>query len=72
MPVTRSHPGTQTLILTQIQEITIMLNGSVTGMPLVLEFQKIFLRLAILPESDITFTAEDLSSWADAFWKTME
>jgi hypothetical protein len=44
-----------------------MLNGSVTGTPLVLEFQKIFLCLAIPPESDITFTAEDLSSWADAF-----
>ena len=73
MPVTRSHPGTQTLIPTQIQEITIMPNNSVAGAPpLVLEFQKIFLRLAIPPESDTTFTAEDLSNWADVFWESVE
>ena len=65
-PVTTPyHPGTQ--IPTQIQEITIMSNDSVTGAPLVLVFQKIFLRPAVLPQSDITFTAEDLSSWEDAF-----
>jgi hypothetical protein len=68
-PVTRLHPGTQTMIPTQIQEITIMPNDSVTGAPpLVWEFQKIFLRPAIPPESDITITAGDLSRWAADIW----
>jgi hypothetical protein len=70
--VTRLHPRTQSLIPTKIQEITIMPNSSVTGaLPLVLEFQKIFLRPAIEPEDDISFTVEDLSGWADTFWEYM-
>jgi hypothetical protein len=69
--VTRAHPNPNTQIPTQIQEITII-NNVVTGSPLVLEFQKIFLRPSVLPESDIIFTAADLSGWADAFWSVME
>jgi len=42
--------------------------NAVTGAPLVLEFQKIFLRPAVLPESDITFTAQELSTWAARIW----
>jgi hypothetical protein len=67
---TRSHPSS---IPTKIQEFTIMPDGSVTGaLPLVLEFQKIFLRPAIPPECDITFSEEDLSVWADDFWKSVK
>jgi hypothetical protein len=71
-PVTRAHPNPNTQIPAQIQEITIMPNNVVTGAPLVLEFQKMFLRPSVLPESDITFTAADLSGWADAFWRSVK
>jgi hypothetical protein len=54
-------------IPTRIQEITITQN-TVTGGPLVLEFQKIFLRPAVLPESDLTFTTQELSAWAARVW----
>jgi hypothetical protein len=54
-------------IPTKIQEITIVSN-TVTGAPLNLEFDKIFLRPAVLPESDITFTAQDFSAWAARIW----
>jgi hypothetical protein len=50
-------------IPTRIQEITIDPN-TVTGAPLVLEFAKIFLRPAVPPEIDITFTGQELSTWA--------
>jgi hypothetical protein len=69
---TRAHSNPNTQIPSQIQEITIMPNNIVTGSPLVLEFQKIFLRPPVLPESDITFTAADLSRWADIFWQSVE
>jgi hypothetical protein len=70
--VTRAHPTPNAQIPAQIQEITIMPNNVITGSPLVLEFQKIFLRPSVLPESDIIFTAADLSGWADAFWRTVK
>jgi hypothetical protein len=56
---------------TKVQEITIVSNNvadgplpAVTGGPLVLEFDKIFLRPALLPETDITFNVQELSAWA--------
>jgi hypothetical protein len=51
-------------IPTKIQEITIDRN-TVTRAPLVLEFAKIFLRPAVPPEIDITFTGQELLNWAD-------
>ncbi|RMZ76861.1 hypothetical protein DV738_g4694, partial [Chaetothyriales sp. CBS 135597] len=48
---------------TQIQQITLEPN-TVTGAPLILEFEKLFLRLAVPPESDITFSAQELSDFA--------
>ena len=50
------------LIPTNTQEITIIPN-TVTGAPLVLEFEKVFLRPAVLLESDIRFTGQELSDW---------
>jgi hypothetical protein len=62
---------------TKVQEITIVSNivtgrplpitegpFTITGAPLVLEFDKIFLRPAVLPETDFTFNVQDLSDWA--------
>jgi len=51
----------------KIQAITIAAN-TVTGAPLILEFDKIFLRPAILPENDITFSTQELSAWAAGIW----
>jgi hypothetical protein len=65
-------------IPTKIQEITIVSNTvagaplpaaiggpfTVTRVPLVLEFDKIFLRPPVLPETDITFNVQELSDWA--------
>jgi hypothetical protein len=56
-------------IPTKVQEMTILPDNTISGsLPLVLRFQDIFLRPAILPEGDITFTVEDLSKWADKVW----
>ncbi|KIN05884.1 hypothetical protein OIDMADRAFT_17046 [Oidiodendron maius Zn] len=63
-PRTRSYQPTPT----KVQEITIDPNNNVTGAPLVLEFQKIFLRPAILPEMDFIFTTQELSRWAADIW----
>jgi len=43
-------------------------HGTVTGAPLTLEFEKIFLRPPVLPESNLVFTAQDLTAWANDFW----
>jgi hypothetical protein len=70
-PPTRAFPNAPNipppLIPTKMHEITILQN-TVTGAPLVLEFDKIFLRPAVLPETDITFTAQELSTWAAGIW----
>jgi hypothetical protein len=58
-------------IPTKIQQITVVSNAvaggplPVTGGPLVLPFDKIFLRPAVLPETDFTFNVQDISNWAD-------
>jgi hypothetical protein len=42
----------------------------IAGAPLILEFDKIFLRTAVPPnESDVVFSAADLALWVDYFWK---
>ena len=66
-PVTGAFNNPNTLIPTKMQEITISSNA-VNGAPLVLGFQDIFLRQAIPPEADITYTAQDLLAWATQFW----
>jgi hypothetical protein len=68
-----NDPTTQTtsngMVPTRTQEISIQAGGAVTGAPLILGFQNIFLRPAIAPESDIIFCKEDLEGWAEAFWE---
>ena len=49
------------------QEIDIDHN-TVTGAPLVLEFENIFLRAPLPPETDVVFTAQDLLDWAELLW----
>jgi hypothetical protein len=64
----QERPATRSLSLipTKVLEITILPDNTISGsLPLVLRFQDIFLRPAVLPEGDITFTAEDLSDLAD-------
>ena len=83
-PVNRRRPSTRAVpnnpnilpqnrpqIPTKIQEITIVPN-TVTGAPLILEFEKIFLRPAVLPESDIIFTGQELSDWGAGFWRCLQ
>jgi hypothetical protein len=68
-PITRANPGPPNLnpIPTSIQQITITPNR-VTGAPLVLHFENIFLRQPIAPETDITFTANELAAFETYFW----
>jgi len=44
-------------------------NYTVTGAPLVLEFENFCLKA---PEVDITFSAADLSRWANELWAEMQ
>src|SRR2546429_3620955 len=60
-------PQNRSRVPTKMKSITIIPNN-VTGAPVVLEFQKVFLRPAVAPESDIIFTAQELSAWAAFFW----
>ena len=76
-PVPPNYPPTRsntTQIPTQIQAITIDSNSNpVNGVPLILEFRKIFLRQAVPPlEHDFTFTAQDLSTYATNFWAGLQ
>jgi hypothetical protein len=68
----QERPATRALSLipTKVQEITILPDNTISGsLPLVLQFQDVFLRPAVLLEGDITFTAEDLSKLADTVWE---
>jgi hypothetical protein len=54
----------------QTAELDIDPGLTVTGAPLVLEFQKIFDRPSVPPtERDIVFTAQDLIDWAGLIWQ---
>jgi hypothetical protein len=73
-PVPANRPATRsntTHTPTQTQVITIDSNSNTAnGAPLILEFQKIFLRQAIPPlEHDFTFTRQDLLAFATIFWR---
>jgi hypothetical protein len=70
-PATRSTTAT---IPTQMEVITIDTDSDrVTGAPLTLEFQKIFLRQAVPPlEHDYTFTDQDLLAFGTFFWGSVQ
>jgi hypothetical protein len=75
-PATRANAP----VPTKIQELTIVPNlpiptlpgnttaYTVTGAPLILEFEKLLLRAPVLPEGNVIFTTADLQAWADEFW----
>jgi hypothetical protein len=78
-PNTRANPASlipiPIPIPTLIQRITIRPNttgaitpNEVTGAPLVLHFEKIFLRQPIAPQTDFIFTANELAEFATDFW----
>jgi hypothetical protein len=66
-PVTRSHPQGSPAVPVCVQSVTIS-QGSIIGAPLILGFEKIFLRPPVLPETDFIFSEQDLEAWADHIW----
>lgn len=80
LPVTRANPTPNALVPTKMQEIHVTRNPAnttqpgtaatytVTGGPLVLEFQSLFLRTPVAPEGDVIFNTALLSEWANLFW----
>ena len=75
-PRTRANSGPPIQIPTQIQQVTIRPNATgaitpneVTGAPLVLHFDKIFQRQPIVPQTDFTFSANELAVFATKFWE---
>jgi hypothetical protein len=80
-PITRANPAPliPILIPTLIQQITIRPNATgaitpneVTGAPLVLHFEQIFLRRPMAPQTDFTFTANELADFATYFWNCVK
>ena len=74
-PITRANPNPSIQVPTMIQQITIRPNATgaitpneVTGAPLVLDFEKIFLRQPVAPQADFIFTANELAEFATDFW----
>ena len=72
--VTRVHPNAHSLLLKRMQHVTIVKSSAsasgspsftVTGAPLVLEFERLFLRAPVSPEGDVVLTGENLSDWAE-------
>lgn len=80
LPIARANPTPNALVPTKMQEIHVTQNPAnttqpgtaatytVTGGPLVLEFQSLFLRTPVAPEGDIIFNTALLSEWANLFW----
>ncbi|PGH13881.1 hypothetical protein AJ80_06150 [Polytolypa hystricis UAMH7299] len=70
-----SGPSTSNMSPVQTANLTVTSTEpqNITGsVPLVLEFNKIFGRAPVaLTEHDLTFTAQDLTNWADIFWRAM-
>ena len=66
-PAVSSNTQHTPQVPTCVQAINID-HDTVAGAPLTLEFEKIFLRPPMLPESNLVFTAQDLTAWANDFW----
>lgn len=65
LPITIANPNPNALVPTKMQEVSITRNPAnstqpgtytVTGGPLVLEFQSLYLRAPVAPEGDLIFT----------------
>jgi hypothetical protein len=78
-PATRANPP----IAAEIQELSITSNPpiptpadstttyTVTGAPLILEFENLFLRASVPPEGDVIIIAAHFQVFADIFWSEM-
>lgn len=78
LPVTGANPNSNALVPTKRQEVSINRNPAnttqpgtytVTGGPLVLEFQSLYLRAPVAPEGDLILTTAILLVWARYFWE---
>lgn len=78
LPVTRANPDFNVLVPTKMQGVSITRNPAnttqpgtytVTGGPLVLEFQSLYLQAPVAPEGDLIFTTVILLFWARYFWE---
>jgi len=67
---TRSRSNRPAQIPTQVQGIAIR-PDRITGAPLTLDFDKIFLRQPNPPEQDLVMTEEDLRGWSNLVWATL-
>src|SRR5947207_798809 len=63
----KAHLNLGKAFIIKVKEITINPN-TVTGAPLILHFQKYFLRQPTPPEADIVFSAQDLSDFSASLW----
>jgi len=66
-PVTHTHSDPLTKQLTKTHEIDIVA-GVASGAPLVLDFQKVFLRPPTPGEGDIVFSVQELEKYAARIW----
>jgi hypothetical protein len=81
-PPTRAPPNGNIPypVLTQISDLTVNQNPpipplpgttptyTVTGAPLILDFEKLLLRTPVPPEGNVIFTTADLQAWAQYLW----
>jgi len=77
LPATGVNPNPNHQVPTKMQSISIIQNPAtsfepasyaITGAPLILEFDKLFLRAPMPHQSNIVFDAVDLEEWVDSFW----
>ena len=80
---THANTNTNTTVPVKIQELTIVQDPpiphppgtiptyTVTGAPLILEFEKLLLRAPVPPEGNVIFTAADLQAWAERYWRML-
>jgi len=74
------NPPVNTTVPAKIQELTIVqdppiphLPGTiptytVTGAPLILDFERLLLQAPVLPEGNVILTTTDLQAWAERYW----
>ena len=55
-------------VATLMNEVFIDSNNVITGVPLKLDFRKVFLRPAVPPEEDIEIGSQELTEWAENLW----
>ncbi len=68
-PVTRASSSNPSFAIVPACVKTVQITSTmITGAPLVLEFDKVFLRPPTNAEEDFIFTTQEFREWADRFW----